>query len=81
MVGSNNRLPALNSVRHQFLESLGGIAFFMALVADDTAQGIENLNGERAHAISDVGGRRREESAPFLDRGLPEAAQDRRVAG
>jgi hypothetical protein len=34
----------------------GGIALFMALVVDDTAQGIENLNGEGAHAISDVVG-------------------------
>lgn len=58
----------LNSVHHQFLESLGGVAFFMALVADDIPQGIENLNSERVHATSNIVGYRREESAPLLDR-------------
>jgi hypothetical protein len=81
VVESNSRLSALKGIHYQFLESPGGIAFLMALVADDTAQGIENLDGERAHAAYDVGGRRREGSAPFLDRGLLKAPQDRRVAG
>jgi len=68
VVGSKSRLSALNGVHHQFLESLGGIAFFMALVTDDTAEGIINLNSKRAHATFDVVGHRREEFAPCLDR-------------
>ena len=39
----------------------------MALVTDDTAQGAQNLHGERTYAAPDFGSRRWKESTPFLN--------------
>jgi len=79
MVGSKRGLASPNGVEDQVQESLGRIAFFMALVAEDTAQGIQNLRDEGFHATSNTIGRRREKRTPCLNCRFPEAAQDHRV--